>query len=247
VARKGAGSVRAPKAAPAKRPSGWKVAAAFGVAIAAAVALIVAAVATRGGDDGSPDPSTPTAALDLTGIPQEGVFLGSPDANVTLIEYADLQCPACRAYNEAVVPSIVDRYVRPGDVRMEFRGLAFIGDDSERALRLVFAAGLQNRLWNLEDALYRNQGGENTGWVTDELVRTLASAIPGLDADQMFEDADSAQVTSMIEDDAVQAEAAEVGGTPSLYIQIGDDEPYALEAGVGVDQVAAALDDALGR
>jgi protein-disulfide isomerase len=239
--------VRAPKAAPAKRPSGWTVAAAFGIAIAAAAALIVVAVVARGGDDGSPDPTTPAEALSLDGIPQEGVFLGSPDANVTLIEYADLQCPACRAYNETVVPGVVDRYVRPGDVRMEFRGLAFIGEDSERALRLVLAAGLQNRLWNLEDALYRNQGGENTGWVTDELVETLASAIAGLDADQMFEDADSAQVTGMIQDDAEQAEAAGVGGTPSLYVQIGDDEPYALEAGVGVDQVAAALDDALGK
>ena len=38
------------------------------------------------------------AAVDLTGIPQEGIFLGPSSANVTLIEYADLQCPFCRAY-----------------------------------------------------------------------------------------------------------------------------------------------------
>jgi len=225
------------------------VAAAFGIAIAAAVALIVAAVVTRGGDDSTPDPTTTpnAAALNLDGIPQEGVYLGAPDANVTLIEYADLQCPACRAYNEVVVPSIVERYVRPGDVRAEFRGLAFIGDDSERALRFVLAAGLQNRLWNLQDALYRNQGGENTGWVTDELVRTLASTIPGLDADRMFEDADGDVVTSMIQASAVSAESDGVRGTPTLFVQIGDAEPYVLESGLGVDEVSAALDDALGR
>ena len=225
------------------------MAAAFGIAIAAAVALIVAAVVTRGGDDSTPDPTTTpnAAALSLDGIPQEGVYLGAPDANVTLIEYADLQCPACRAYNEVVVPSIVERYVRPGDVRAEFRGLAFIGDDSERALRFVLAAGLQNRLWNLQDALYRNQGGENTGWVTDELVRTLASTIPGLDADRMFEDADGDVVTSMIQASAVSAESDGVRGTPTLFVQIGDAEPYVLESGLGVDEVSAALDDALGR
>ena len=248
MARKGARAARA-KPAPAKRPSGWTVAAAFGIAIAAAVALIVAAVVTRGGDDSTPDPTTTpnAAALNLDGIPQEGVYLGAPDANVTLIEYADLQCPACRAYNEVVLPSIVERYVRPGDVRAEFRGLAFIGDDSERALRFVLAAGLQNRLWNLQDALYRNQGGENTGWVTDELVRTLASTIPGLDVDRMFEDAEGDVVTSMIQASAVSAETDGVRGTPTLFVQIGDAEPYVLESGLGVDEVSAALDDALGR
>jgi protein-disulfide isomerase len=227
-----------------KRPSGFMVALAFAIAIAAAAALIVGAIVTRGDDD-SPPPSE--FALDLEGIPQDGPILGSPDARVTLVEYADLQCPACRAFAEAVLPNVVDRYVRSGNVKTEFRGLAFIGEDSERALRFVLAAGLQDRLWQLEDALYRNQGAENSGWVTDDLVRELAGAIEGLDVDRVFEDADGAEVTAMMQEDASQAQADEVGGTPTLMVQIEDQEPYMLDPGLGSDELAAALDDALAR
>jgi protein-disulfide isomerase len=229
---------------PPKQTSGSRVALAFGIAIAAAAALIGLAVLNRGGDDDStPSPSGP--ALDLEGIPQDGKFLGSPDTRVTLIEYADLQCPACRAFGESVTPTIVDRYVRPGRVRMEFRGLAFIGEDSAKALRFVLAAGLQDRLWHLQDALYRNQGGENSGWVTDELLRELGDAIPALDVDQLFEDAESAEVTRQVQDDAATAGTNEVTGTPTVLIQVGDEEPQKLESGLGAEGISAALDDAL--
>lgn len=234
-----------PTATFGRRPSGLAVVAAFAVAIGVAAALIIVAVVSRTGDD-DPDP-TPTAAVDFTGIPQVGTILGSPDAEVTLIEYADLQCPACRAYSEALLPGVVDDYVRPGRVKAEFRGVAFIGADSEKALRYVLAAGLQDRLWQLQEALYRNQGGENTGWVTEELVRGLAAEIPGLDADRVVADADSEQITAMIAATASEAESAQIPGTPTLAIQIRDEEPYPLTSGLSSGNLAAALDDALAR
>jgi protein-disulfide isomerase len=236
---------RKSKPEPARRPSGLVVVLAFAVAVGAAVALVAAALALRGDDSAAPP--SPTSAVDLDGIPQEGTVLGSPEARVTLIEYADLQCPACRAYNEGMFPSLVRDYVRPGKVKTEFRGLAFIGPDSARALRLVLAAGLQDRLWHLQEALYRNQGGENSGWVTDELVRELGAEIDGLDVERLFTDADSEEVEAMAAEAAEQANAAEVGGTPTLNVQIGDAEPYPIQVGLDTAQLAAALDDALAR
>jgi protein-disulfide isomerase len=216
---------------------------AFAIAIGVAVALVVVAVVARSSDDDSPPTSAPL--VDFSGIPQDGVFLGSPDARVTLIEYADLQCPACRAYAETYLPTLVERYVRPGRVRAEFRGVAFLGPDSETALRWVLAAGLQDHLWELQEGMYRNQGGENSGWVTEELLRDLGAEIPGLDVDRVLADAESAQVTSMISQAAVQAEAAEVPGTPALAIQVGDEEPYLLGSGLSLSELTAALDEAL--
>jgi protein-disulfide isomerase len=232
------------KPPPKRGPSGRMVVLAFAIAIGAAAALVVAALVSRS-DDSSPPP-TAAPLVDLDGIPQDGTILGSPDAEVTFIEYADLQCPACRAYAETVFPTVVDDYVRPGSVKAEYRGLAFIGPDSEKALRFVLAAGLQDRLWNLQEAMFRNQGGENSGWVTDELVRELAGEIPGLDVEQLFEDAESTEVESMMQAFAVQAEADEVTGTPTILLQVGDDEPFKLEL-AGATETAAALDDALGR
>jgi len=223
------------------RPSGRTVVLAFAVAIAAALALV--AVALIGRSDSSP-PATATPVVDLSGIPQDDRVLGSPAANVTLIEWADPQCPACRAYTEEFFPTVVDEYVRPGTINTEFRGFPFIGDDSVMAYRFLLAAGEQDKLWNLQEALYRNQGGENDGWVTDDLLRELASEIDGLDVDQLFVDAERDDIVAEAEGAEAAGQAAGIPGTPTLMIRIDDKEPYAIQIAT-VDQLRAALDDAL--
>jgi len=216
---------------------------AFSVAVAAAAALIVVALLARNGDD-APAP-TPTPVVGLAGIPQDGAFLGSPGAKVTLIEYADAQCPGCRYYTLEMLPTIVDEYVRTGKVKTEFRGFPFIGQDSLKALRFILAAGLQDRLWQLQEALYRYQGGENDGWVTDELLRKLAGQIPGLDVEKLFADAESDPIAKAADEAAPQAQAAGIPGTPSFFIKIDDAEPYYIQVGLDITQLTAALDDAL--
>lgn len=227
-----------------KRPSRLAVILAFGGAIAVTVALVAVAVVFRDGSDSGGE-TTPTTSVDFTGIPQDGAVLGDPGATVTLIEYADLQCPACQQYALGTFPGIVEDYVRPGRVKTEFRGFPFLGEDSFKAQRFVLAAGLQDRLWNLQEALYRNQGAENSGWVTDDLIRTLAAEIPGLDVDQLFADADTNEIAQAVDDGIAQAEAAGVPGTPTFFISIDGGEPYALESGLPEEQFRAALDDAL--
>lgn len=226
-----------------QRPSRLVVAAAFGVAIAATAALVAAALLFRGGND-APSP-TPAPVVDLEGIPQREHVLGSPDAKVTLIEYADPQCPACRLYSETVFPTIVDEYVRPGKVRMQFRGYPFLGPDSVKALRFLLAAGRQDRLWQLQEALYRNQGAENEGWVTDELLRRLAGEIPGLDVERLFADAASEQTARQADAALAEAQAAGIPGTPTFFIQIGEGKPYFVQLGLDPEQFRASLDDAL--
>jgi protein-disulfide isomerase len=225
------------------RPSRRSVVFAFAVAAAAAVALIVVALVFR--NDRTPAPPSPTPGIDLAGIPQADRVLGDPAANVTLIEYADPQCPGCRFYTEEMFPTVVDEYVRPGRVNTEFRAFPFIGPDSVKAVRFIFAAGLQDRLWQLQEALYRNQGGENSGWVTDDLLRQVAGGIAGLDVDQLFADADSDRITQEAEAAAGEAEAAGIPGTPTFLVKIGDAEPYTLEIRLDIEEMRAALDDAL--
>jgi protein-disulfide isomerase len=224
------------------RPSRTAVILAFGIAIAAAVALVALAVVSR--TDSRSAPPTASPVVDLAGIPQDGAVLGSPGAKVTLIEYADQQCPACRFYTEEFFPTLVDEYVRPGKVKTEFRGFPFIGDDSVKAYRFLLAAAEQNKLWELAEALYRNQGNENSGWVTDDLLRELAGEIPGVDVDQLFTDAARDDIRQEAESAGPTASAAGIHGTPTFLIAIGDQQPYLVQFG-SLDQMRAALDDAL--
>lgn len=135
---------------------------------------------------------------------------------MTLVEYADLQCPYCADWSEHALPPIVADYVRSGRVRIVFRGLAFLGPDSEFALRMVVAAGAQNRQWNLLHELYRRQGYENSGWVGDELPAAAAAA--GLDANALDDVAWGGATTRTIERTARAARAAGVQGTPSFEV-----------------------------
>jgi protein-disulfide isomerase len=223
------------------RPSGRTVVLAFGVAVVAAAALVAVALLAR---SDSSTPVTETPVVDLAGIPQDGRVLGPAEADVTLVEWADPQCPACRTYTEEFLPTVVDEYVRPGTIATEFRGFPFIGEDSVKAYRFLLAAGEQDRLWNLQEALYQHQGGENEGWVTDELIRELAGGIGGLDVDRLFVDAERDDIVAEAEGAEAVAQAAGIAGTPTLQIAIGDAEPYTLQV-ADVDQLRAALDDAL--
>lgn len=147
----------------------------------------------------------------LAGVPQDGITLGSPTAPVTLVEYADLQCPYCAEWARGTLPALLDSYVRPGKVRIVFRGLAFLGPDSDRALRAALAAARQDRLWNVVDALYRRQGPENSGWVTESLLEEVAGA------DALAQRGD-AWVDGEIAAAAVAARAAGIPGTPSFQV-----------------------------
>ncbi|HEX3453461.1 MAG TPA: thioredoxin domain-containing protein [Gaiellaceae bacterium] len=173
--------------------------AAVGAILLAGVLIGVSVAGSGGGSSSSVTGAAATNAL-IGGIPQNGFTLGSPKAPVRMVEYGDLQCPICREYAASTLPTIVREYVRTGKVQLEFRGLAFLGPDSQRALEAVTAAAGQNKGWNMLDLLYRNQGEENTGWVTDSKLEAAAAALPGLSIAR-WQSARSGQATQ----DAIQS------------------------------------------
>jgi protein-disulfide isomerase len=188
-------------------------------ALAAGVVLIVVSQ-TSGGGGGTTKtvvvPGATETAVLLDGIPQSGLVLGNPKAPVTLVEWADLQCPYCRQWSVVAFPQLVRDYVRPGKLQIVYRGLDFLGPDSNRALRAALAAGIQDRLWQFVDLTYRNQGVENSGWVTDELLHGIAGSVDGLDQDRLFAEAGSEGVLSAIAQAADAGTSAHVTGTPTF-------------------------------
>lgn len=154
----------------------------------------------------------------LNGIPQHGNALGRPDAPVTLVEYADLQCPYCGLWARETFPQLVREYVRPGKVRIVFRGVAFVGPDSATGLASALAAAQQDRLWHVVDLLYVNQGAENSGWLNDHLLREIGGQVPGLDVGRMLSERSSAAVANAAFESQQAARQAGVSGTPSFQI-----------------------------
>ena len=50
-------------------------------------------------------------------------MMGNPNAKVKLIEIGSLTCPHCREFDEKGVPTLIDKYVKTGQVSWEFRHL----------------------------------------------------------------------------------------------------------------------------
>lgn len=240
-----------PRKPPPRKQSGNRNLLIAAGAAAAVVLVLVAASLLRGGDsNGGGGGSGAVTGIEeastlLDGIPQDRAVLGSPKANVTLIQFEDLQCPICRRYQAEGFPGVVESYVRPGKVKLRMVGMAFIGPDSEKALLYTLAAGEQGKLWQFQDALYANQGGENSGWVTDELLEKIAKGL-GLDWAKLQKDAGGAAVLQQANSMADEANQKQIQGTPAFYVQIGDQEPYQVNpSSFEPSAFASILDDAL--
>src|SRR5205085_3853082 len=106
----------------------------------------------------------------VNGIEQTELMLGDPKAPVRLVEYGDLQCPVCKTYSEEILPAVVEKQVRNGEASLTFRNFTIIGPQSPDAGAAAIAAGMQGRGWNYLELFYRNQGEENSGYVTDDFM-----------------------------------------------------------------------------
>jgi protein-disulfide isomerase len=195
------------------------LAAAVGVAVLAAIVLVAV------GSGGSSSDSTTTTASGgssakaiFAGIPQHGDTLGSPAAPATLTVYEDPQCPYCRDWNIGTLPSVLDNFVRPGKVKLVYRGIEIIGPNSVDGLRATYAAGAQNKLWTFAEALYGRQGDENSGWITPDVIRGSAGEA-GANADQILARAQTAGVTAALQIAEKDATADRVQGTPTFVLQ----------------------------
>lgn len=206
-----------------------------GAAVLAAVIVAIAIVVSQGGADENESEPAPPARVEA--VPQDGVWLGEPDAPATLIEFADLQCPFCADYATGRLPEVIDRYVRTGELRLELRLLAFIGPDSERARQVAHAAALQDRMWGFTERFFRNQGPEDSGYATDAFLQRIARQTPGLDMDQLAEDYASREAEALSRQAERLGRQLAVEGTPAFYLVRDGGEPEQIE----IDALGEAL------
>ncbi len=183
------------------------------------IVAVLIAVSQSGGGGGSTDiqGAADVESL-LQGIPQRGTTLGEPGAKVTIVEYGDLQCPVCKQYSETVIPDLIKGPVRSGVAKLEFRNWVIIGPESMDAAKAALAASRQGRYWTYIELFYRNQGQENSGYVTDEFMTAVAKAAGLPDLQRWDRDRASGRWDAAIAADASQAQRYGFSGTPSFVV-----------------------------
>jgi cyclophilin family peptidyl-prolyl cis-trans isomerase/protein-disulfide isomerase len=143
---------------------------------------------------------------------------GPADASVTIVEYADFQCPGC-AQLEPVLEKLEEAY--PKDLRVVFRHfpLESVHDKAAISSQAAEAAGIQGKFWEMHDLLYTRQG-DWAAFTVDQFrdwVVARAGEL-GLNVDQFKSDMASQPVVDKIQQAWDHNKSIGMPGTPFLLI-----------------------------
>lgn len=210
------------------RPQGsvrWRQLTVVVVIVLAALAVIVV---TAGGNSGPPTPGSPQANKTahaittlLAGIPQSTDTLGKPAAPITLKWYGDLECPYCKEFTLGALPTLINRWVRAGQLKIEYLSMETATREPkvfEKQQVAALAAGMQDKMWNYIETFYHEQGEEDSGYITEQYLHGLASQIPGLSLTLWSEDRYDPELAGQVIAEQQAARRARYRGTPTFLI-----------------------------
>jgi len=161
---------------------------------------------------------------------------GSETPKVTIVEFADFQCPACGAAHPGL-KKVSDEFSK--DVQFVFRNFPLpIHDNAEKAAFAAAAADEQGKFWEMHDLLFENQNAwsaGNPGRAFEDYAQQL-----GLDLDQFKKDRTSEKIKERIRLDKGDANALEVNATPTIYIN-----GVEFKQGASYENLKTAIEKAL--
>jgi protein-disulfide isomerase len=158
----------------------------------------------------APGPSKPTTATISTKGKQ---VMGAADAPITVVEFADYQCPFCLRFTKTTFPLLKQKYIDTGKVRWVALNLPLpFHKDARKAAQAAHCAGEQDKFWEMRELLFRNPQKLNV-----ENLPAHAATL-SLDMDAFNSCLQSDRHLAEIDQDAKDANAVRLTGTPSFII-----------------------------
>ena len=104
-------------------------------------------------------------------------IMGDSNAPITILEWGDYQCTFCYRFHQNTLDIINDDFIKTGKVKLFFRDFPLNGPDSILAAEAAYCAQDQEKYWQYHNELYKNWGGEKTGWITRESLDRFALTV----------------------------------------------------------------------
>lgn len=169
--------------------------------------------------------------IDIEGRP----VMGNPSAPVTVVVFADFQCPRCKMEAPKLRREIKERR---GQAKLVFKHFPLKGHPrGEPAAIAAEAAHLQGKFWEMHDLVFANQSN-----LEDADLERYAAKIPELDLAKWKADVAAATTRAAVSDDRTDGKTLKIGGTPAVFVNGRQVTPMLWEG-----ELSAWIDDALRR
>jgi protein-disulfide isomerase len=150
--------------------------------------------------------AVPPRKIDVAEAPMKG----SPGAKITLVEFADYECPHCKRF-QPVLHQILDEF--RSDVKLYFKHYPLPQHNNARlAAEAAVAAQKQGKFWQFQDKIW-----EKSDELTPAEIEKAAKDV-GLDVAKFRQDMASEPVKARVQKDRSDGAAAGIQATPTLYI-----------------------------
>lgn len=154
---------------------------------------------------------------------------GPADAQVTVVEFSDFECPACRAVYPSV-KQLQEQY--PTQVRVVYRHfpLNSIHPYAQVSAQAAVAAGEFNKFWEMHDVLFERQDQWSTLGTQEAVKNTFVTYAEelGIDKAQFSEKIDSDSVRSIVNQDLSYATQLGLDSTPTIFVNGQETAPTQL-------------------
>ena len=123
-------------------------------------------------------PESESSLLTTTKLIEKGSpIMGDHDAPITILEWGDYQCTYCYKFHQSTLNTINENFIKTGKVKLVFKDYPLNGPDSVLAAEASHCAQDQGKYWEYHDELYKNWGGERTGWITRESLNQFGNNV----------------------------------------------------------------------
>src|SRR3989344_1037725 len=147
-------------------------------------------------------------------VKDDSLKISTDSAKLTIVEFGDFQCPACKLAHPGLKQAIADF---PGQINFVFRHYPLPQHkNAQIAAKTVEAANLQGKVWETYDKMYEAQEEWAESSNPLDLFKKYASDL-GMDAEKLAKDMDDPKIQEKINNDIADGNASGVNSTPTFY------------------------------
>ena len=167
-----------------------------------------------------------SSVLTKENLIEGSIIMGNPNAKITIVEFGDYQCTFCYKFHDETMKRINEKYIKTENVNFIYKDFPLNGKQSILASEASYCAEKQGKFWEYHNTLYNNWGGENTGWITENVLLGFAKDVR-LNLDDFSQCLENSEFRQKVLNNEQFGKNIGINATPSFLI-FNNDEVYRI-------------------